>query len=66
MARALMRYCAMPSCPAKVEPPATHCDQHQQLTRQHERRHHTGVLGVNYGRRWRRARLLFLGMNPCA
>ena len=62
MATKLLSYCAEPSCPVKVAPPSTRCPQHQQLTRQHERRHHSG--NVNYGRRWRKLRALYLGMHP--
>jgi 5-methylcytosine-specific restriction protein A len=65
MTLAPLRYCSVPRCPEKVRG-SGRCSKHQQRpSRQNERRHHSGIPGVNYGRRWRKARLQFLTEHPC-
>lgn len=46
-----MAICLVPGCPNIVE--RGRCDAHAKDVRQHQRRHHSGIPGVNYGRRWR-------------
>lgn len=57
-----LRYCLQPGCSVKVE--SGRCPLHEAPKRQHERRHYTGTRGVNYGRRWQRARTEFLAKHP--
>jgi 5-methylcytosine-specific restriction protein A len=57
-----MRVCAEPNCPNIVE--RGRCTEHQQAKRYQERRFYSGIRGVNYGRRWRRARDSFLAEHP--
>lgn len=53
------RYCGAYPCGQTVTV-GTYCPAHQQ----HKRRHYTGTPYVNYGRRWRRFRTLFLAAHP--
>jgi 5-methylcytosine-specific restriction protein A len=57
-----LRFCATPNCPEKV--PHGHCAAHHREKRFVARRHYTGIPGVNYGRRWQRARQKFLTEHP--
>jgi 5-methylcytosine-specific restriction protein A len=41
-----------------------YCEEHQPEARRHERRHYTGIPGVNYGRRWGRERKRYLADHP--
>ena len=60
-----MAICAQHGCPAIV--PSGRCPEHSKAKRQHERRHYSGIPGVNYGRRWRKIRARYLAMHPfCA
>lgn len=54
----MLHFCLTPGCPVRVE--RGHCPTHQPAVRLHERRHYTGIPGVNYGRKWQREAKLFL------
>lgn len=53
-----MRVCSEDGCPVLVE--KGRCSTHAAPIRHHERRHYTGIPGVNYGRKWQRAAKEFL------
>lgn len=57
-----MPTCLEGGCPTLVS--SGRCPQHQQPIRAQERRRYTGTPGVNYGRRWRKARARYLGEHP--
>jgi 5-methylcytosine-specific restriction enzyme A len=57
-----LRVCATPSCTTLVV--RGHCATHQRARRTEQRRFHTGIAGIGYGRRWRRARDAYLAANP--
>lgn len=58
MATAPLAYCAEPRCSARV--PYGRCAAHAPQARILERRHYTGIPGVNYGRKWQKAAKAFL------
>jgi 5-methylcytosine-specific restriction enzyme A len=62
MTRGRLRVCLQPGCPTLTR--ESRCPVHQQQKRAVERRFHSGVPGVNYGRRWRKFRQNFLSENP--
>jgi 5-methylcytosine-specific restriction protein A len=57
-----LRVCLEPGCPELVT--SGRCARHQSARRRVERRHYSGQPTVNYGRRWRKSRALFLERNP--
>lgn len=57
-----LRVCSVPGCSQRT--PKGKCAEHQRTTRLHERRHYTGIPGVNYGRKWRKARERFIAEHP--
>jgi 5-methylcytosine-specific restriction protein A len=61
MPSAPLRYCAEPGCPERTA--TGRCAQHSRQQRQHEARHYSAP-GVNYGRRWKAARLVYLAEHP--
>lgn len=58
----MLRFCPQTGCTSKVE--KGYCPDHQPEARLHERRHYTGIPGVNYGRKWQREARLFLDHHP--
>ena len=59
---AVLRVCLEPGCAVRV--PRGRCAQHQRVKRAEHQRHFAGVAGLNYGRRWKKLRALFLERNP--
>ena len=55
--------CLEPRCP-NLATVRGRCAEHQASKRVLERRHYTGIPGVNYGRRWRVSRELYLATHP--
>ena len=57
-----LQVCNHGSCPRLTA--GAYCQDHQPAARRHERRHYTGIPGVNYGRRWQAARARYLAEQP--
>lgn len=57
-----LRVCSFAGCAERV--PKGRCAAHQRQQRALERRHYAGTPGVNYGRKWRKARERYIAEHP--